>query len=622
VVEKSIQRRLAAILAADVVGYSRLMSEDETGTVSAVRWLRSEVIDPHLAEHQGRLFKAMGDGFLVEFPSVVNAVACAIAIQNAMATNKRVQLRIGINLGDVVVEGDDLLGDGVNVAARLEGIAVPGSIAISGTVRDHLGRRLNASFEDLGERQLKNIPQPVRVCLLRLGEPDVGSQLAQSQAAKPSIAVLPFNNMSSDPDQEFFADGITEDIITDLSKVSGLRVLSRNSVFALKGQALSLQQSAKRLGASYVIEGSVRRSGNKLRITTQLIEGATDAHIWAERYDRELTDVFAIQDDIAKTVVAQLKIHLFPDEREAIERLATRSVDAYTSYLKGIQAYRVRTKRSLKEAMQHFAQAIAIDPRYAAAYVGVAMCEAHQKSFHGESIRLERLLESADKALAINPTLADAYVARGISFAIVDERSKAVASFERALAVDPNSAEAHYHYGRFLASIGATEEAIEHYLKATELDPDDFEAPCFLAQAYEGLGLQQQAVQHCRVGIERAQRTLDQTPDNARPAQLTAFCWIYLGEPQRAREWIKRALEIDPDDSFIRYNAACAYAMLGEPEKALNLLEIWIRAQTQDGYLWFLNDPDFKSLRGNPRYEDLVEFAKSSISSTTSSLNS
>ncbi|CAN5540264.1 hypothetical protein BH10PSE7_BH10PSE7_40120 [soil metagenome] len=305
-----MERRLAAILAADVVGYSRLMGLDEAGTLAAMKAHRKELIDGKIAEHQGRIVKLTGDGMLVEFLSVVNAVACATDIQRRMYErnadvphDRRIEFRIGINLGDIIVEDNDIFGDGVNVAARIESIARPGSVAVSSTVRDHIGNKLDLVFKDMGEQTLKNIERPVRVYNIELGTPPQIPKAEPAARDKPSIAVLPFNNMSDDPEQEYFSDGITEDIITDLSKISGLFVVGRNTVFTYKGKSVKLQQAAWELGVRFLLEGSVRKAGQRVRITSQLIDGATGGHLWADRYDRDLTDIFAIQDEITKTII-------------------------------------------------------------------------------------------------------------------------------------------------------------------------------------------------------------------------------------------------------------------------------------------------------------------------------
>src|SRR6266705_3494429 len=340
-----MERRLTAILAADVVGYSRLMGANETGTLAALKTLRMDFIDGKIAEHQGRIVKLTGDGMLVEFPSVVNAVACAAEVQRGMRDRNadvpqesRIEFRIGVNLGDVIVEGEDIFGDGVNMAARLENIAPVGGITVSQSVRDHVGKRLDLIFEDMGERRFKNIEQPVRVYSISLDAPSSGQTNDAASAhreEKPSIAVLPFINMSGDPEQEYFSDGITEDIITDLSKVSGLFVVARNTAFTYKAKPVKVQEVAKDLGVNFVLEGSVRKASSRVRVTGQLIHGKDGGHVWADRYDRDLTDIFAIQDDITHAIVEQLKVKLLPQEKKSIGQTPTANIEAYTYYLRG-----------------------------------------------------------------------------------------------------------------------------------------------------------------------------------------------------------------------------------------------------------------------------------------------
>src|SRR5205807_3275597 len=334
---------LTAILAADVVGYSRLMGADEVGTLAALKTIRTDFIEGKIAEHRGRIVKLTGDGILVEFASVVSALECAAEIQRGIrdrnanvAKDRRIEFRIGINLGDVIVEGDDIFGDGVNVAARLESIARPGGIAISHSVRDHAGNRLKLAFEDRGEQQLKNIEKPIRVYHVLLEEP-TATEMNAMKDDRPSIAVLPFNNMSGDPEQEYFSDGITEDIITDLSKISGLFVVARHTAFTYKGKPVKVQQVGQELGVGHVLEGSVRKAGSRVRVTGQLINSKDGGHVWAERYDRDLTDIFAIQDEITHAIVEELKVKLLPQEKKSIGQTPTDNVEAYTYYLRGRQ---------------------------------------------------------------------------------------------------------------------------------------------------------------------------------------------------------------------------------------------------------------------------------------------
>src|ERR1041385_8703315 len=424
-----MERRLTAILAADVVGYSRLMGANETGTLAALKTLRTDFIDGKIAEHQGRIVKLTGDGMLVEFPSVVNAVACAAEVQRGMRDrnagvpqDRRIEFRIGVNLGDVIVEGEDILGDGVNVAARLESIGPVGGITVSQSVRDHVGKRLDLIFEDMGERRLKNIERPIRVYSISLDSPSLGQTNDAASAhreERPSIAVLPFINMSGDPEQEYFSDGITEDIITDLSKVSGLFVVARNTVFTYKGKTVEVPEVAKRFGVNFVLEGSVRKAGSRVRVTGQLINGKDGGHVWADRYDRDLTDIFAIQDEITHAIVEQLKVKLLPQEKKSMGKAPTDNVEAYTYYLRGRQFLQRRSTKAYYElARRMFAKAIELDPLYARAYAGIADCDSFLfLQYHGD-IAIDDILNTSAKALALEGGLAEAHASRGLALSL------------------------------------------------------------------------------------------------------------------------------------------------------------------------------------------------------------
>ena len=621
--EEQVERRLAAILAADVVGYSRLMEANEERTMGALRLHRREFFDPTVAKHGGRIFKVMGDGFLVEFGSVLNAARCAVEIQRGMVDrnagvpeDRHIKFRIGINLGDLIVEGDDFYGDGVNMASRLEGLAGPGGIACSAVVRNQVGNKLDMEFLDQGEKTVKNIAQPVHVYFINLTEA-IASSPAQSTAGaqaraksdKPSVAILPFANMSNDPEQEFFSDGITEDIITDLSKVSGLFVLSRNTVFTYKGKSLNLEQIAKQLGVAYIVEGSVRKAGNRVRITAQLIEGANDGHLWAERYDRDLTDIFAVQDEITKTIVEQLKVKLLPEEKKAIEQAPTANVEAYTCYLRGRQFYHILTKSSLTLGRRMFAQAVELDPLYARAYAGIADCDSMLYALHGVAISVDEILAITDKALAIDPNLAEAQAARGLALMVGGRRVEAASAIEQAMALDPNCYQAHHTFARLGFTAGDFELAAKHFLRALEIQPDDYQSPLMLTQVFVSLGRPEEAVKYAKLGVKRAEEALRLHPESSRPAQIGAPVLAYLGERERAKEWIARALAIDPDDSLVSYNAACTYAQLGESDRAIDLLETCMQRLGTNQKLWLKNDSDLDPIRNHPRYQRLIELA-------------
>jgi adenylate cyclase len=491
--EASVERRLAAILAADVVGYSRLMGTDEVGTLRALKAIRRELANPAIADHHGRVVKTTGDGILIEFGSVVDAVACAVSIQRAMiarntsvAEDKQIVFRIGINLGDIIIDEGDIHGDGVNVAARLETLAQPGGIWVSKAARDQVRDKLDISFEDLGEQQLKNITRPVRVYRVRL-EQTAAAESGGNPAAlmtnkpaiavptnKPSIAVLPLANMSGDPDQEFFADGLTEDIITDLSRFRDLLVISRNSTFVHKGKAVKVQEVAREFGVDYVLEGSVRKVGDRVRVTVQLIDGQTDRHIWADRYDRKLEDIFAIQDEVTGAIVATLAGRVEALMQERAKRKRTDNMAAYECVL----AAKVLHHRSLREdnaeALRIIERALELDPNYAHAHAWKA-CVLGQSWTHGWCSDREAILQQVGKeleiALALDENDSDVHrILAALSLARNDHE-KAAYHQERALALNPNHDLIVVQQGELLTWLGRPKEAVDWIKKAMRLNP-------------------------------------------------------------------------------------------------------------------------------------------------------
>jgi len=614
-----MERRLAAILAADVVGYSRLMGANETGTLSALDTLQTDFLNPKISKHQGRIVKQAGDGMLVEFPSVVNAVACATELQRGMRNRNavvpqdhRIEFRMGVNVGDVIVQGEDIFGDGVNVAARLESIATPGGIMISGSVRDHIGNRLDLAFEDMGEQTLKNIERPIRVYCVglddipaALGTKDKRTQ--REQVEKPAIAVLPFNNMSGDPEQEYFSDGITEDIITDLSKVSGLLVIARNTVFTYKGKPVKVQQVAQELGVPFILEGSVRKAGARVRVTAQLISSESGAHVWADRYDRELTDIFAIQDEITHAIVEQLRVKLLPQEKKSIGQTPTDNVEAYTYYLRGRQFLHRHSKSYYQLARRMFAKAVELDPLYARAYAGIADCDSFLFLHYNVDVGIDNILATSAKALALDNRLAEAHASRGLALSLGERYEEAEAEFEQAIALSPNSFEAHYFYARACFAQGKFERAAALFERAAEIKPDDYQSLCLLIHIYRSLGRDRNKLDAARKGIERAEKELTIHPENPRPAYLGAAALVGIGETERAREWISRALAIDPDDVLTQYNVACVYSLLGEIEPAFELLERLLPYANHETKAWIKHDSDFDPLRSHSRYQKILE---------------
>jgi adenylate cyclase len=478
-------RRLAAILAADVVGYSRLMGQDEAGTLTALKALRTEVIDPKVAEHSGRVFKSTGDGCLAEFPSVVNAVACATDIQRDMAERNRdksqngvIQLRIGINLGDVIVEAGDVFGDGVNVAARIEGIAPPGGIAVTETVRDHLGSRLDIQFADLGEQRLKNIDRPIRAYKVQgVGDRGLPQSVApQSRTEKPSIAVLPFTNTSGDPEQEYFADGVTEDLITELSRFRTLSVIARNSSFYYKGRSLKVQEVGRELGVNWVVEGSVRKSGNRVRVTAQLIDAANGEHVWAERYERTLEDIFLVQDAVVRAIASTVSDRVDAALRSRYLTLTADELKAYDLHLRAKSYYVQTDKPKLEQALAFSKKAIELNPTSAAI-----------NAYHGHYWFLywaflwapdpnkarENAIRFSKRAIELDDADATARWVYGLLLLYMGNYADARSQFQRGLELNPNDNAVRCVYGYYLACLGEPEKALEQFAIAHQQNPFD-----------------------------------------------------------------------------------------------------------------------------------------------------
>jgi len=572
------QRRLAAILAADVVGYSRLMAADESGTLAALKAHRSDLIDPAISEHGGRLVKLMGDGALVEFSSVVDAVECAVAIQRGMAgrnadlpENRRIVFRIGINLGDIIIDGDDIYGDGVNVAARLEGLAEPGGICISSSVREQVRDKVPISFADLGEQSVKNIDRPVRVYYAVLDLSQTGAAPAGHAVDapllpdRPSIAVLPFVNMSDDPEQEYFADGIAEDIITGLSRLRWLFVIARNSSFTYKGRNVDVRQVGRELGVRYVLEGSVRKGGNRIRITGQLIEAETGNHLWAERYDRALDDVFAIQDEIAESVLGCLQPELFAAEHERLKRKPPQNLDAWDRYIKGMFLYSQHTDAGTREALDMLAEAVALDSGYAQALGLSAVCRMWRlfQGWEDPAATIPRAIDEADRAVTANPNEPWAYLAKGFIALALRRDSDAHAAFSRAIQESPNFAYAHGLLGANHALAGRPDEAIAPIDRGLRLSPRDIFGDEY--QLYYGFA-------HFQAGryadaASAAQLAIQQRPGHPTPYILAVGALGLAGERDRAAGLVQRLTVLVPDATASRMAENFPYYQAADRER-------------------------------------------------------
>jgi TolB-like protein len=478
------ERRLAAILAADIAGYSRLVGADEVGTLARFNSHVRELIQPRVKQHRGRIIRTIGDSVLVEFASVVEALQCAVEMQHGMVErnqdvprDKRMEFRVGINVGDIIIEGGDIFGDGVNVAARLESLADPGGICVSDDAYRQVRDKLKIAFEDAGEQHLKNIARPVRVYRARLdrGAARVAPTLALPD--RPSIAVLPFQNMSGDPEQEYFADGMVEDIITDLSRFRLLFVIARNSTFTYKGRAVDVKQVGRELGVRYVLEGSVRKAGQRVRITGQLIDTSTGAHLWAERFDGPLEDVFNLQDQVTSSVVAAIAPKLEQAEIERARRKPTESLEAYDYYLRGMSSFHQGSKKATAEALELFNKAIELDPSFAAAFGMAAWCYATRMIFVWTQDHRQEIAEAARlarRAAWLGKDDATALYPAGFALAYtVRDYDTGIALIERSLVLNPNLGAAWFVSGWVRVLNGEPELAIEHFSRVARLSPFD-----------------------------------------------------------------------------------------------------------------------------------------------------
>jgi adenylate cyclase len=602
-------------VAADIVGFSRLVGIDELGTLAELKAHRAELIDDCVAKHNGRIFKLTGDGMLVEFSSVVNALACAREIQRGMRLRNaakpgesRVEFRIGINLGDVVVEEGDILGDGVNVASRIETVARPGGIAVSAVVREQVGNRTDAIFDDAGELALKNIDRPVRI--FHVSEPASilpASAVSTADRQKPSIAVLPFENMSGDKEQEYFSDGITEDIITDLSKLSGLRVIARNSVFTYKNRAVDVQEVSRRFAVGAVLEGSIRKSGQRVRITAQLIDGNDGSHLWAERYDRDLVDIFEIQDEITKKIVEQLRVRMLPHEKVTISGRPTSDLQAYDLYLQARNALNLRTRQSLNLARTLFNKAIELDPLFARAFAGIADANVYLRSWHGEEVFAASILAASGYALTLDESLAEAHTAKGYAFFFAGRNEDAANAFEHALAKDPGSYDVCLAAGLFYFSQGDFARAKDLFERASTLNPEDFRSANLFRKALVATARTEAALAAAGMTVERATAAIEREPDNSAALQIGACGLAASGMHARAIEWIERAIRLDPDDNNTRFNAACTQSVLGNIDAAASVLADYLRPLGEDEYAWCRHDPDLAPLREHPAYKNIFD---------------
>jgi adenylate cyclase len=531
-------------MAADVVGYSRLMGEDEAETLAALRNLRREVFAPTVSEHNGTLVKSMGDGWLVEFSSVADGVSCAIEIQEALADHGSISLRIGLHVGDVTFEEEDIYGDGVNVASRLQELAEPGAIVISGAARSGIDGKLSNGFSDLGSHELKNIATPVTA--FGWGMKDIASEVsAMPLPDKPSIVVLPFNNMSGDPDQEYFSDGLSEDLTTALSRFDSLFVIARNSAFSYKGKAIDVKSVGRELGVRYLLEGSVRRSGERVRINAQLIDADADRHVWAERFDRRIDDIFELQDDIVASIAATVGPEITSAEMERVRNKRPEALRTWDLYLRAMAGYHTMTKESVAEAVLLLERAIETEPDFGVAYALLGLCRAHV-AIHGwvQPVRgeFEEALRLTEKAARLAPSSPEANYSLAFSLSLVGKADKAVTAARRAIDLNPNHAEAYAVLALALVFAGDPEGCLDACKKSARSSPRDFRGNHLynaMAHGYFMLGDYENAVDAATKGNH-----LD--PTNYGQMLTLAAANAYLGNAEDAKHYVDMLLRHVP----------------------------------------------------------------------------
>jgi adenylate cyclase len=534
-----VERKLAAVLAADVAGYSRLIGADDEGTLASLNRHRRELIDPSIAKHRGRIVKTTGDGLIAEFASVVDAVRCAIEVQTGMSdrngdlsTDERLDFRIGINVGDIVEQGGDIFGDGVNIAARLEALAEPGGICVSGRVHEDVAGKVGQAFEDLGEQNLKNIARPIRVYRLRPAAASSQPSATLSLPDKPSIAVLPFQNMSGDREQDYFSDGITEDIITALSKLRGFFVIARNSTFAYKGKAPDVRQVAKELGVRYVLEGSVRKSGDRLRVTAQLIDGTSGAHVWAEKYDGSVADIFAVQDEITENVVAAIEPQLYAAEKLRFQSKPPESLDAWACVVLAMPVVWTWVTSDNEKGEALLKRALELDPRYAraASLLGWIYGARAHLGLADPSSALEDALSIAKRAIELDTDDPWAHLAAGYVHMVSRHPKPAIEELTEAVDRNPSFAMAHSVMGSAYGYNGMAEEGLRETAIATRLSPRD--------------------------------------PNQAANLSSIGTCHFVAGRFDKAVEFQRRAVQLRPHFGTAWRSLAASAALVGDLETA------------------------------------------------------
>ena len=598
-------RQLAAIMFTDIVGYTALMGNDEQTAFEYLKKNR-DLQRPVIEQYNGRWIKELGDGIMASFITVSDAVAAAIKIQESSKALKDFQLRIGIHQGEVVFEEGDVFGDAVNIASRIQSFAEPGCIYISETVRNNISNKKDIHTKFIKEQTLKNVKEPVRIYEVITTEDEVQSisdvSIAASKTfADKSIAVLPFVNMSNDPEQEYFCDGISEEIINSLAQLNNLRVIARTSAFTFKNKNVDAREIGKILDVNTLLGGSVRKSGKHLRITTQLVKVSDGSHLWSNRYDRELEDIFSIQEDIAENVATALQGVLTDKEKEAIRRPET-NVEAYEYYLKGRHLYyQLHLKRSIVE----FEKAIKLDVDYALAYTGLADAHAWLYEWEGgEKAQLVSAERYSWTALSLAPDLSESHSSRGYVLSLGKRYEEAEREFNEATRLNPNAFDAYYLYGRACFARGQMEKSAQMFRKASEVRREDSQSVLLLSQSLRVMG-KEEAETVIREGIRRARKQLELNPEDGRVLSLTSGSLFEIGERDEAYQWMNKALELYPENAGVLINATCLYAKDNNKEEALNLLELAV-GKGFGKKDWIERDPDYDSLRNEPRFKALM----------------
>ena len=598
-------RQLAAIMFTDIVGYTALMGADEQKAFEYLANNRA-LQKPVIEQFKGRVIKELGDGVMATFNTVSDAVNAAIKIQHNCKSLGEFQLRIGIHQGEVVFEDGDVFADAVNIASRIQAIAEPGCIYISENVRNNISNKKNIHTKFIKEQSLKNVKDPVRIYEIITEEETAstphGDGDGSHQLADKSIAVLPFVNMSNDPGQEYFCDGISEEIINALAQLNNLRVIARTSAFTFKNKNVDAREIGRTLDVSTLLEGSVRKSGNHLRITTQLVKVKDGSQIWSHRYDRELEDIFSIQEDIAGNVATALQGVLTDKQKDAIRRPGT-SVEAYEYYLKGRQSFH---NLDLKNSIIMFEKAVTMDANYAVAYTGLADAHSWLYEWEGGSnsdlVAAERFSWTA---LSLAPDLSESHTSRGYVLSLGKKYEEAKKEFDEAIRLNPNSFSTYYLYGRACFANGQIAKSAELFRKASEVNREDYQSLLLLSQSLRMIG-SEEADQIAREGIKRARKQLKLNPDDTRILSFGATSLFEIGERTEAYQWINKALQLYPDDASVLINGACLYAKDDKKEEALNLLDLAV-SKGFGKKDWIEHDPDYDSLRNEPRFKALLD---------------